>query len=151
LSGHEQDGAKLRREVEIMDLTNIVNAEWRAYPAAALALYGLALLANGLWFGFRGSDGLLREREALGWMRGFRLAVVGLCVVGIAVAWVWQVLWLFVAAVGIMGEELLETSVIIEVLKRAPSARSRPPTSPCRPSPPAPLPVRWARGALTSG
>jgi hypothetical protein len=106
-----------------MDLTTIAAVEWRIYPAAALAIYGLALLANGLWFGFRGSNGLLREREALGWMRGFRLAVVGLCLVGIAVAWVWQVLWLFVAAVGIMGEELLETSAIIEVLKRAPSSR----------------------------
>jgi hypothetical protein len=106
-----------------MDLTTIAAVEWRIYPAAALAIYGLALLANGLWFGFRGSNGLLREREALGWMRGFRLAVVGLCLVGIAVAWVWQVLWLFVAAVGIMGEELLETSVIIEVLKRAPASR----------------------------
>lgn len=106
-----------------MDLTTIVSAEWRVYPAAALALYGLALLANGLWFGFRGSNGLLREGDALGWMRGFRLAVVGLCVVGIAVAWVWQILWLFVASVGIMGEELLETSVIIEVLRRAPPSR----------------------------
>jgi hypothetical protein len=31
---------------------------------------------------------------------------------------------LFVASVGILGEEMLETSVIIEVLKRAPSARA---------------------------
>jgi hypothetical protein len=33
------------------------------------------------------------------------------------------VFWLFVASAGILGEELLETSVIIEVLKRAPPAR----------------------------
>ena len=58
-------------------------------------------------------------------MRGFRLAVVGLCLVGIGIAWVEQVFWLFVASTGILGEELLETSVIIEVLKRAPSARPR--------------------------
>jgi hypothetical protein len=103
-----------------MDMTNIVSASWRAYPAAVLAVAGLVLLAKGLWFGFAGSHGLLRERDALGWMRGFRLAVVGLCLVGIAVAWVWQVLWLLVAAGAIMGEELLETSVIIETLKRNP-------------------------------
>jgi hypothetical protein len=106
--------------VTIVDLTIIVGASWREYPAAALAVAGLVLLGKGLWFGFAGSRGLLHERDALGWMRGFRLAVVGLCLVGIAVAWVWQVLWLFVAAAAIMGEELLETSVIIETLKRHP-------------------------------
>jgi hypothetical protein len=99
-----------------MDLTPLIDAQWRIYPASALALVGLALVARGLWFGFAGSKGLLRERDALGWMRGFRLAVVGLCLVGIAVAWGWHILWLFVAALGIMGEELLETTVIIEVL-----------------------------------
>ncbi|MGH2616091.1 MAG: hypothetical protein ACRDJC_12685 [Thermomicrobiales bacterium] len=106
-----------------LNLTTIIEAPWRGFPAAALALYGLALLAQGLWFGFRGRDGLLRERDALGWMRGFRLAVVGLSLVGIAVAWEWQLLWLFVVAVGIVGEELLETTVIIEVLKRNPPRR----------------------------
>ena len=65
-----------------MDITVISEALWRVYPAAALALCGLALLARGLWFGFTGSRGLLRERDALGWMRGFRLAVVGICLVG---------------------------------------------------------------------
>lgn len=101
----------------------IVDAAWRAYPATALALSGLVLLARGLWFGFAGSKGLLKEREALGWPRGFRLAVVGLCLFGIAVAWAWQLLWLFVVSLGILGEELLETSVMIEVLKRAPVRR----------------------------
>ena len=108
------------REVIIVDVSTIIDAPWRAYAAAALAAAGLVFLGKGLWFGFRGSHGLLHERDALGWMRGFRLAVVGLCVVGIAVAWVWQVLWLFAVALGILGEELLETSVIIEVLKRNP-------------------------------
>jgi hypothetical protein len=106
--------------VTIVDVTNIVGASWRAYPAAALAVTGLVRIGKGLWFGFDGSRGLLRDRDALGWMRGFRLPVVGLCLAGIAVAWVGQVLWLFVAAAAIMGEELLETSVIIETLKRHP-------------------------------
>jgi hypothetical protein len=107
----------------MVDVTLIVDASWRAYPAAALAVAGLLLLGKGLWFGFAGSHGLLHERDALGWMRGFRLAVVGLCLLGIGIAWVWQVFWLFVASMGILGEELLETSVIIEVLKRAPPTR----------------------------
>ena len=52
-----------------------------------------------------------------------RIAALGtalLLVPGIAVAWAGHILWLFVAAVGILGEELLETSVIIAVLKRNP-------------------------------
>ena len=106
-----------------MDVSVIISAPWRAYPAAVLAAAGIVLLGKGLWFGFAGSQGLFREREALGWMRGFRLAVVGLCLLGIAVAWVWQVLWLFVAAGAIMGEELLETSVIVEILERNPVSR----------------------------
>jgi hypothetical protein len=107
-----------------MDLFSVIHTSWRTYPAALLALYGLVLLAKGLWFGFAGSKGLLKERDALGWMRGFRLAVVGGCLFGIAVAWVWHILWLFVVSVGILGEELLETSVIIEALKRASVPRS---------------------------
>jgi hypothetical protein len=103
-----------------MDITTISEAPWRVSPALALVLGGLALLAKGLWFGLAGSQGLPREWDALRWMRGFRLAVVGLCLVGIGVAWAGQVVWLFVASAGILGEELLETSVIIEVLKRAP-------------------------------
>jgi hypothetical protein len=106
-----------------MNITDISEAPWRVYPAAALVLCGLALLARGLWFGFTGSKGLPREWDALRWMRGFRLAVVGLCLTGIGIAWAEQVFWLFVASAGILGEELLETSVIIEVLKRAPPAR----------------------------
>jgi hypothetical protein len=108
-----------------MDIAVISEVPWRVYPAVALVLGGLALWAKGLWFGFAGSQGVLRDREALGWMRGFRMAVVGLCLVGIGVAWTSQVLWLFVASAGILGEELLETSVIIEVLKRAPSRELR--------------------------
>ena len=106
-----------------MDVTVFSDAPWRVYPAVTLALCGLVLLAKGLWFGFTGSKGLPREWDALRWMRGFRAAVVGLCLVGIGIAWAEQVFWLFVASAGILGEELLETSVIIEVLKRAPSAR----------------------------
>jgi hypothetical protein len=56
-------------------------------------------------------------------MRSFRLAVLGLCLVGLGVAWAEQVFWLFVATVGILGEELVEMSVINEVPKRAPPAR----------------------------
>lgn len=104
-----------------MIVETLVSAHWGFGPAAALAAIGLVLMARGLWFGVAGSRGLVRERDALRGMRGFRLAVVGLCLVGFAAAWAWQALWLFVVAAGVLGEELLETSVIIEVLKRHPA------------------------------
>ncbi len=52
---------------------------------------------------------------------------MGLYLGGIAVAWAWQIPWLFIVSLGILGEELLETSVMIEVLRRAPAPRGHGP------------------------
>lgn len=108
-----------------------VDAPWRGYPAAALALVGIVTLGRGLWFGSAGRSGLLRQgHDAIAWIRGFQLAVVGLALVGIAVAWVWRQTWLLVVALGIVGEELFETSRILTALNmrpnRPPVGRSRP-------------------------
>ena len=104
----------------------IVDAPWRVYPAATLALVGLVLTARGLWFGTARSPGLLRQgRDTRAWIRGFQLAVGGLALVGIAAAWVWQLPWLLVIALGVLGEELLETSRILTALNR--SSRRPPP------------------------
>jgi len=106
---------------------SIGDAPWRVYPAAALALIGVALLARGLWFGSAGSPGLLRQgRDAYAWIRGFQLAVAGLAIVGVAAAWLWRQPWLLVVALGILGEELYETSRILTALNRSPR---RPPPS----------------------
>lgn len=100
----------------------VVDAPWRAYPAAALALVGLVLVARGLWFGTGRHPGLLRQgRDAYAWIRGFQVAVGGLALVGIAAAWWWRQPWLLAAALGILGEEMLETSRILTALNRAPS------------------------------
>ena len=105
--------------------STVVEAPWRAYPAAALALFGLALLGRGLWFGSAGSPGLLRQgRDAFAWIRGFQFAVGGLALVAVAAAWVWRQPWLLVLALGILGEEMLETSRILTALNRNPSRRS---------------------------
>ena len=107
---------------------SVVDASWRAYPAAALALVGLALLGRGLWFGSAGGPGLLRQgRDAGAWIRGFQVAVAGLALVAVAAAWAWRQPWLLVVALGILGEELFETSRILTALRRSPS---RTPTDP---------------------
>jgi hypothetical protein len=106
-----------------------VDAPWRAYPAAALALVGLALTARGLWFGAAGRPGLLRQgRDAYAWIRGFQFAVAGLMLVAVAAAWTWRLPWLLVVALGILGEEMFETSRILTALNRhprRPSSRDR--------------------------
>ncbi len=95
----------------------IVDASWRIYPAVAVALLGVALTARGLWFGAAGSPGLLRQgRDAFAWIRGFQIAVAGLALVGIAAAWIWRQPWLLVVALGVLGEELFETSRILTAL-----------------------------------
>ena len=104
--------------------STVVDAPWRAYPAAALALLGLALLGRGLWFGSAGSPGLLRQaRDAYAWIRGFQVAVAGLALVAVAAAWTWRQPWLLVLALGVLGEEMLETSRILTALNRSPSRR----------------------------
>ena len=82
------------------------------------------MLGRGLWFGSAGSPGLLRQgRDAFAWIRGFQFAVGGLALVAVAAAWVWRQPWLLVLALGILGEEMLETSRILTALNRNPRRR----------------------------
>lgn len=107
----------------------IVDASWRLYPAIILAALGAWLVARGLWFGAAGRPGLLRQgRDAFAWIRAFQFAVAGLALIGIAAAWVWRQPWLLVVALGVLGEEMYETSRILTALSKPPgrsSVRSR--------------------------
>jgi len=99
----------------------VFESGWRAYPAAALALLGLWLVARGLWFGSAERPGLLRQgRDAYAWIRGFQVGVAGLALVGVAAAWAWRQPRLLVLALGVLGEEMYETSRILTALKRGP-------------------------------
>ncbi len=48
---------------------------------------------------------------------GFRLAITGIAVAGVAGAWVRQQVWLLALSLAIGGEELLETSFVLYVLR----------------------------------
>ncbi len=128
---------------------SIVDAPWRTYPAVALALFGIVMMGRGLWVGSASGPGLLRQgRDAAAWINGFQIAVVGLALVGIAAAWVWRQPWLLVVALGIAGEELLETSRILTALKLSPSQRLA--SGIVRPrSPPQTVPRGRTRGPFT--
>ncbi|HEU0115106.1 MAG TPA: hypothetical protein VFQ80_10540 [Thermomicrobiales bacterium] len=106
----------------------LVDASWRVYPAIVLALGGGWLVARGLWFGAAGRAGLLRQgRDAFAWIRAFQFAVAGLTLVAIAAAWIWRQPWLLAVALGVLGEEMYETSRILTALAkpRGPATRSR--------------------------
>jgi hypothetical protein len=83
-------------------------------------LFGLALV----WRGLLGARGLLRRRiDMLQRMEGFRLTVFGLVLLGIGAALIWQAQWLLLLSLGIGFVEILESSTLIAVWKRAPATK----------------------------
>jgi hypothetical protein len=92
----------------------IITTPLRIYPACLVMAGGLALTAWAVMLPWRTA----RERRLLAGVRGFQLAVLGLAVLGIGIAWWMLQLWLFVLALGVAGEETLETSRIITALQR---------------------------------
>ena len=81
----------------------LINLSWRVYPAALLMAAGF----------------ILSIRGALRFRRGFRRAIVGLAIAGIAAAWLWQIDWILVLSLVIGGEELLESTLHIQALGMA--------------------------------
>ncbi|MGI8926841.1 MAG: hypothetical protein ACR2HN_09380 [Tepidiformaceae bacterium] len=97
----------------------IWDATWRAYPAAALMAAGLLMTARGLRLEVRGwRTPLGRPGKDLTWMRGFRLAILGLAAVTLSAGWLLQWPVLVAAALIIAFEEALETSIAIWALKQ---------------------------------
>ena len=103
-------------------MSGMFDLSWRTYPATALLVLGGVLVVLGLrrmWQPFRGPI------DALAWMTGFRLAVVGLAVVVFGLGWLWQQVWLLAIALGVGGEELFESSTYVAVLKRRATSEER--------------------------
>ena len=92
---------------------------WRAIPSALtmaaglmLFIYGIETLAQALRTSIWSMD------RPIVWVGGFRAAIIGLAVVGLGAAWLTQQLWVLLIALAIGGEELLETSVLLYVMRR---------------------------------
>jgi len=116
-------------------IENLIVLSWRAYPAGMLIAAGLM---GAVWSARRGVLRARQQRDpgrALAIMQGFRRSVVCLAAAAIGAAWWWQIGWLFVLALVIGGEELLESTVVITALKHGPLGprAARPPsTTPAR-------------------
>jgi hypothetical protein len=97
-------------------MTELMEASWRAYPAALLSAAGVAMVLRGarhVTAARRAAD----PHRALSIARAFRLVIVGSACIGIGAGWAWGVGWLVGLSLIIGGEELLETSVVIQALK----------------------------------
>jgi hypothetical protein len=53
-------------------------------------------------------------------IRGFRFAVIGVALAGLGASWNWHITWLFVLSLVFGGEEGLESSVHLFILRRRP-------------------------------
>ena len=91
-----------------------IGEPWPLYTITVLALLGAGLAVHGLRRLAGGLGGPTSDPASLLIaLRGFRMAVIGLALVGVAAAWLWGQVWLLVLSLGIAGEETLESSVMI--------------------------------------
>jgi hypothetical protein len=100
-------------------MDGVFDGSWQVYPMAALALFGAGLALHSLRRLVQGLGSPSPDSATLlTGLRGFRLAVIGLALVGVAGAWWWGEVWLLVLSLGIAGEETLETSMMIWALNQ---------------------------------
>jgi hypothetical protein len=99
-------------------MESLIDHPLRLWMAGALTAAGLVLLGRGL----------LRERSAivLPWgdprkpfalLSAFRVAIIGLSVAALGIAWATQQLWLVVLALIVLGEETFESSMALAALR----------------------------------
>ena len=91
-------------------------------PAFALMGLGTLVLFWGIRWGVTRAQQLPEDPpRALAIMRGFRIAVIGLCLSAYGAGWWWRIDWLMAVAIVICLEEIAESSFYIAALKREPA------------------------------
>ncbi len=107
-------------EVSIVNITVVSEPFVQTWFGLIVLLAGLGLSWHGLVGGRNGDSGLLTSRAlTIRRMEGFRLVVVGLVVVGLGTAVIWQSQLLLFLAIGIGLVEILESSAVIATMKSA--------------------------------
>jgi hypothetical protein len=95
----------------------LVESDWRQLPAAILMAVGAAVAIVGFR---RQIDGIARPigdpAKGLTWMRGFRRTIIGLAILGIGAAWMWQAPWLLALCLIIGAGEVFESSLDVWAL-----------------------------------
>jgi len=90
---------------------------WRLYPASALAVGGTLLVVRGVRDFLRARRHARDPERALLVARSFRVAIMGLCLTVFAGAWIAGLGWLVAISLIVLGEEMLETSVMVAALR----------------------------------
>jgi hypothetical protein len=95
------------------------NLDWRVYPVAVIGLAGVLLMARGIVLSVIGARTPLEvPGKNLTWMRGFRLAVIGFALAGLAAGWMWQWPVLVALSLCVAFEEFIETSIAAWALQQ---------------------------------
>jgi hypothetical protein len=113
-------------------METLVHLSWRLYLALPLMALGAACA---VWGAKRGLPGLLRAvrgnaTQLVPLMEGFRATIIGLALVGISVAWIWHLPWLFAISLAVGGGETMETSLILFALRHGADLKIGLPISP---------------------
>ena len=102
-------------------METLTDLSWRIYPASALMALGVAILSSGIRLeveGIRRPTGDSMKMVTV--IRGFRITVIGVSLAGLGASWTWHIMWLFVLSLVFGGEEVLESSVHLFILRRRP-------------------------------
>ena len=95
---------------------------WKAGPALALALFGLALTAHGIL----GMPNPTRQHvDLVRWIQGFRRMIVGLALLMFGIAWLRNLPWLLAIALGAGLQEVRESTSYLLTLDREARRSSR--------------------------
>jgi len=97
----------------------LVDAPWREYPAGLVMIVGAMAAVFGAR---RGVDGIVRPLrdtgKALTFYRGFRQTVLGLALLGVGAAWLWQSPLLLSLSLIIGAGEIFESSLDVWALTK---------------------------------
>jgi hypothetical protein len=96
-----------------MDM-NLYGFDWTLCLALGIALAGIALVALGVRWQAQGlSRSWHTDRSLRKALRGFRMMVVGIGLLGAAAGWHYGITWLLVFSLAFAGEETFETSLML--------------------------------------
>ena len=99
----------------------VAELTWRVFPASVMMVVGVGVVLFGLRVEIKGIR-LSRDdaSKMITVVQGFRIAVIGLALAGVGASWNWNILWLFVLSLAFGGEEIMESSVHLFILRRRP-------------------------------
>ena len=112
-------------------MDTLIDLSWRVYPATAMMTLGAVVWFIGSRMAKRGLRRPIGDSTKMQtFVIGFRLAVIGVTLAGLGAAWNWHLTWLLVLSLVFGGEELLESTIHLSILRMKPRYRTHQPVTP---------------------